>query len=201
MGTDNESMIDEVEVDEEIILNEEFDDSEDIVESEDEVIVEDDANTRSEEDLDEVADTAIESLRLILSHFNAEGAEINEYEGDDQEIILDVVGGDLAILIGRRGHTLDAIQTLVSTMTNHKLGYRYPVTIDVESYKHRQRQKIESIAYSAANRADRQDREVSLKPMNPYERRLVHMALRDDERVETYSVGEGLDRHVVVSPA
>ena len=165
--------------------------------------IEDDSSVeeRSEEDLDEVADTAIEVLRTILAHFDAEGAEINEYEGDDQEIILDVVGGDLAILIGRRGHALDAIQTLVSNITNRKLGYRYPVTIDVESYKHRQRQKIESLAYSAASRADRQDREVSLRPMNPYERRLVHMALRDDERVETYSVGEEPNRHVVVAPA
>lgn len=161
----------------------------------------DDDEEHSEEDLDEVADTAIEVLRTILAHFDADGAEINEYEGDEQEIILDVVGGDLAILIGRRGHTLDAIQTLVSNITNRKLGYRYPITIDIESYKHRQRQKIESLAYSAASRADRQDREVSLRPMNPYERRLVHMALRDDERVETYSVGEEPNRHVVVAPA
>lgn len=191
MSTENEEL-------EETQIVEEVEPTEDVDEVVDEVV---ETDVASEEDLDEVADTAIDALRCILSHFDAEGAEINEYEGDDQEIILDVVGGDLAILIGRRGHTLEAIQTLVSTITNHKLGYRYPVTIDVESYKHRQRQKIESIAYSAASRADRQDREVSLKPMNPYERRLVHMALRDDERVETYSVGEGLERHVVVAPA
>ena len=190
------------------LMNEEFEIelNPEIVETDEEILdeaIEDDSSVeeRSEEDLDEVADTAIEVLRTILAHFDAEGAEINEYEGDDQEIILDVVGGDLAILIGRRGHTLDAIQTLVSNITNRKLGYRYPVTIDVESYKHRQRQKIESLAYSAASRADRQDREVSLRPMNPYERRLVHMALRDDERVETYSVGEEPNRHVVVAPA
>lgn len=189
-------------------MNEEFENEQnpEIEETDEEILdeaIEDDSSVeeRSEEDLDEVADTASEVLRTILAHFDAEGAEINEYEGDDQEIILDVVGGDLAILIGRRGHTLDAIQTLVSNITNRKLGYRYPVTIDVESYKHRQRQKIESLAYSAASRADRQDREVSLRPMNPYERRLVHMALRDDERVETYSVGEEPNRHVVVAPA
>lgn len=182
-------------------------DNEMIEESEEELVEEEisavedaDDEQISDEDLDRVADTAIEVLRSILSHFDAEGAEINEYEGDDQEIILDVVGGDLAILIGRRGHTLDAIQTLVSNITNHKLGFRYPISIDIESYKHRQRQKIESIAYSAASRADRQDKEVSLRPMNPYERRLVHMALRDDTRVETYSVGEEPNRHVVVTP-
>ena len=172
--------------------------------SEEEAIEEDsfdnDPEEISDEQLDVVADTAIEVLRGILSHFDAQGAEINEYEGDENEIILDVVGGDLAVLIGRRGHTLDALQTLVSNITNRKIGYRYPVTVDVESYKHRQRQKIESLAYTAASRADRQDREVSMRPMNPYERRIVHMALREDERVKTYSVGEDPNRYVVVSP-
>ncbi len=158
------------------------------------------SNEVTEEQLDEVADAAIEALQSVLKYFNAQGAEINEYEGDEDEIILDVVGGDLAVLIGRRGHTLEALQTLVSSITHRKLGYRYPVTIDIESYKHRQRQKIESLAYSAASRADRQSREISLRPMNPYERRLVHMALRDDERVETYSVGEEPNRYVVVRP-
>lgn len=159
-----------------------------------------DTNELTEEELDEVADTAIDVLRMVLSHFDAEGAEINEYEGDEGEILLDVVGGNLAVLIGRRGHTLEALQTLVSTITHKRLGNHYPVTVDVESYKHRQRQKIESMAYSAANRADRQDRDIQLRPMNPYERRLVHMALRDDERVETFSVGTDPNRCVVVRP-
>ena len=154
----------------------------------------------TDEELDEVADVAIDVLRDVLKHFDSTGVEINEYEGDDREIILDIVGGDLAVLIGRRGHTLEALQTLVSTITFRKLGFRYPVTIDVESYKHRQRQKIESLAYSAADRADRQDRDVKLRPMNPYERRLVHMALRDDERVETHSEGQEPNRCVIVTP-
>lgn len=176
---------------------EELEVQEDIVEVDDSEETEEDV---SDEKLDEIADTAIEVLRNILSYFDASGAEINEYEGDDQEIILDVVGGDLAILIGRRGHTLDALQTLVSNITNHKLGYRYPVTIDVESYKHRQRQKIEKLADNAAARAVKQDREVNLRPMTPYERRLVHIALRDDMSVKTYSVGEDPERYVVVAP-
>lgn len=173
------------------------------VEVDEEVIDENDEGSEeelNEEELDEVADAAIDTLRDILEHFDSNGAEINEYEGDDGEIILDIVGGDLAVLIGRRGHTLDALQTLVSTITFKKVGFRYPVTVDVESYKHRQRQKIESMAYSAASRADRQDRDVRLRPMNPYERRLVHMALRDDERVETHSEGQEPNRYVIVSP-
>ena len=154
----------------------------------------------SEEELDEVADAAIETLQEILSYFDAEGAEINEYEGDERELLLDVVGGDLGVLIGRRGKTLDALQILVSAIVRNKIGFRYPITVDVESYKHRQRQKLESLAYSAASRAFKQDRDVKLRPMNPYERRLIHMALRSDERVETFSIGKDPERCVVVRP-
>ena len=131
--------------------------------------VEEEEREFTDEELDLVADTAIDALKEILEYFDITTAEINEYEGDEGEIILDIVGGDeLAILIGRRGRTLDALQLIVSTISFRKLGFRYPVTIDVESYKHRQRQKIESMAASAASRAYRQDREVKLRPMNPW---------------------------------
>lgn len=161
----------------------------------------DDDSELTDEDLDEVADTSIDVLKDILSQFEITGAEINEYEGDEGEIILDIVGSDdLAILIGRRGRNLDALQLLVSTIVFKKLGFRYPVTVDVESYKHRQRQKLESLASSAASRAYRQDKDIKLRPMTPYERRLVHMALRDDDRVETFSEGVEPNRCVVVRP-
>ena len=154
----------------------------------------------TEEELDEVADTAIDILRKILASFDAEGAAIDEYEGDEGEIILDVVGEDLAVLIGRHGRTLDALQSLVSSITNRTLGFRYPVVVDVEGYRNRQRQKIEGLAHSAASRAVRQGSSVKLRPMTPYERRIVHIALRDDERVETKSEGREPNRQVVVSP-
>ena len=154
----------------------------------------------TEEELDEVADTAIDILRKILVFFDAEGAAIDEYEGDEGEIILDVVGEDLAVLIGRHGRTLDALQSLVSSITNRTLGFRYSVVVDVEGYRNRQRQKIEGLAHSAASRAVRQGNSVKLRPMTPYERRIVHIALRDDERVETQSEGREPNRQVVVSP-
>lgn len=154
----------------------------------------------SDEELDKIADTAIEVIRDILKHFGAEDAEIDEYEGDDGELILDVVGADLAILIGRHGKTLDALQQLVSSIVNRRLGFRYPVVVDVEDYKHRRRLKLESIAESAAARAVKRHGDVKLHPMTPYERRLVHIALRDNPDVETFSEGEGSGRRVVVHP-
>lgn len=153
-----------------------------------------------EVNLDEIADTAIEVLQTILKPFDIGDITIDEYDGDEGELILDITGDDLAILIGRHGRTLESIQFLVSAIVRRKLGYRYPVVIDVEGYKNRQRQKIESIAKSAANRAVSQEKEVPLRPMTPYERRIVHIVLRDDARVETESEGEGMNRHVVIIP-
>ena len=145
----------------------------------------------SDEDLDRIADTAIATIQDILKHFDVGEVTIDEYEGDEGELILDITGDDLAVLIGRHGKTLDALQFLVSAIT---------VIVDVEGYKNRQREKLESIARNAAAKAAKQHRSVKLRPMTPYERRIVHIALRDDERVETASEGEGSARHVVVVP-
>jgi spoIIIJ-associated protein len=154
----------------------------------------------SDDELDRVADTAVGALRAILGYMGMEPESIDEYEGDEGEIILDVVGGDLALLIGRHGRTLDALQTLVSAITSRELGFRHPVVVDVEGYRHRRRQKIEDIARRAADRAARQHSPVRLRPMTAYERRVVHVALRDDRRVQTASEGEDPFRMVVVGP-
>lgn len=154
----------------------------------------------TDEELDRIADAAIAALQDILKHFDVGDVTIDEYEGDDGELILDITGDDLAVLIGRHGKTLDALQFVVSAITVRSIGYRYPVVVDVEGYKNRQRQKLESIARSSANKAANQHRSVKLRPMTPYERRIVHIALRDDSRVETASEGEGSARHVVVLP-
>lgn len=154
----------------------------------------------TEEELDAIADTAIAALQDILKYFNVGEVTIDEYEGDEGELILDITGDDLAILIGRHGRTLDALQFVVSVITVRSMGFRYPVIVDVEGYKSRQREKLESIARSTANKAASQHRSVKMRPMTPYERRIVHIALRDDDRVDTASEGEGSARHVVVVP-
>ena len=154
----------------------------------------------TDEELDRIADTAIAALHDILKYFNVGEVTIDEYEGDEGELILDITGDDLAVLIGRHGKTLDALQFLVSAITVRTIGYRYPVVVDIEGYKGRQRQKLESIARSSANRAASQNRSIKLRPMTPYERRIVHITLRDDDRVVTASEGEGSTRHVVILP-
>jgi spoIIIJ-associated protein len=153
----------------------------------------------SDEELDKVADTAVETLRRILEGFGI-AAEIEEYEGDEREIILDIVGGDVAVLIGRHGRSLEALQVLVSAITNKRLGFRYPVIVDVEGYRHRRRQKLEEMAARTADRVAGQGAPIRLRPMNAYERRIIHVALRNDHRVSTSSEGEDPFRAVVVLP-
>lgn len=154
----------------------------------------------SDDELDKIADTAISVVRSILAHFDAESSPIDEYEGEEGELILDITAPDLAVLIGRHGRTLEALQTLVSLLVSRKLGFRYPVSIDVEGYKSRRHDKVISMANGAASRAVMQGRSISLPPMSAYERRLVHIALREDGRVETHSEGIEPERRVVVSP-
>lgn len=153
----------------------------------------------TDDDVDTIADVAVGYVRGILSYFGAEGIAIDEYEGDDGELILDVNGGDLAVLIGRHGRTLDAFQMVVSSLMSSTLRFHYPVVVDVEGYKHRRKEKLRGVARSAAARAKRQHSKVSLPPMNAYERRLIHLALVDDVDVTTHSEGEEPARHVVIT--
>ncbi|MDD7368978.1 MAG: R3H domain-containing nucleic acid-binding protein [Berryella intestinalis] len=154
----------------------------------------------TDEELDHVADTAIASLKQILKHFDVGEVTIDEYDGDEGELILDITGDDLAVLIGRHGRTLEALQFIVSALTVRQIGFRFPVIIDIEGYKNRQRQKLEALARSSAKKAAQNGRSVKLRPMSPYERRIIHVALRDDSRVRTASEGEGPARHIVILP-
>lgn len=154
----------------------------------------------SDEELDKIADTSIETVREIAQFFELGEIEVSEFEGDEGELILDLDGEDLSVLIGRHGATIQSFQQMVSLITSIKLGYKYPVTIDVHGYKSRQKNKLEDLAYKMANKALNQNRKVNLRPMSPYDRRIIHMVLSDEQDVETYSVGEGKDRHVVIKP-
>lgn len=154
----------------------------------------------SDEELDKIADTSIETVREIAQFFELGEIEVSEFEGDEGELILDLDGEDLSVLIGRHGATIQSFQQMVSLITSIKLGYKYPVTIDLHGYKSRQKNKLEDLAYKMANKALNQNRKVNLRPMSPYDRRIIHMVLSDEQDVETYSVGEGKDRHVVIKP-
>ena len=155
----------------------------------------------TDEQLDTIADVAISILRSILGFFDASDSPIDEYEGDEGELILDVTAPDLAVLIGRHGRTLESLQTMFSLLVSRRLGFRYPVSVDVEGYKSRRHDKVIFMANSAAARAIRQHSTVSLPPMSAYERRLVHIALRENKKVDTHSEGSDPERRVVITVA
>ena len=115
------------------------------------------------------------------------------------ELIIDVTGDDFAILIGRHGRTLDALQIILSSYMSSLLKFHYPIIIDIEGYKLRRKAKLQAIAYAAAAHAKQLHSRSSLPAMNAYERRIVHMALINDPAVSTYSEGEEPERHVIVT--
>lgn len=152
----------------------------------------------TEEETDKVADVAVEYLRELLGFFGETSCSIDEYDGDNGELILDVNGGDLAVLIGRHGRTLDALQMVLSSLMSSTLKFYYPIVVDIESYKSRRKSKVQELARAAAAKARKQGR-VTMAPMNAYERRLVHLALHDDDSVTTHSEGEDPNRRVVIT--
>lgn len=152
----------------------------------------------TEDELDTIADAAIDTIQNFLRYFGVDEAAVDEYEGEEGELIFDIVGDNLAVLIGRHGKTLDSFQFLVSSIVGKRTDFRHPIIVDVEGYRHRRKQKLVSIAKSSAARVIRQKREVSLRPMTPYERRVVHVALKDDKRIVTSSEGTEPNRYVVI---
>ena len=152
----------------------------------------------TDDETDKVADVAVEYLRELLGFFGETQCSIDEYVGDNGELILDVNGGDLAVLIGRHGRTLDSLQMVLSSLMSSRLKFYYPIVVDIESYKSRRKSKVQGLARAAASKARKQGR-VAMAPMNAYERRLVHLTLVDDDTVTTHSEGEDPNRRVVIT--
>ncbi len=155
-----------------------------------------------------LADDAIEegSSVAIARDFLKEitklmGVEVEISMGQDAEgnVYGQMTGDTLGILIGRRGETLDALQYLTSLKVNRgKEGYTR-VTLDTENYRARREDTLMRLANRMANRAIKTGRRVSLEPMNPYERRIIHSALQANDRVDTHSEGDEPNRHVVIT--
>ena len=153
----------------------------------------------TEDEMDRIADLAVGFLKGILSLFGEDSCSIDEYDGENGELILDVNGGDLAVLIGRHGRTLDALQMVLSSLMSSRIKFYYPIVVDIEGYKSRRRKKLEDMARSSAARAKERGGKVTLSPMNAYERRIIHLTLVGDTGVTTHSEGEEPDRRVVIT--
>ena len=129
------------------------------------------------------------------------GVNVEIAVGNDEEgnVFVQMTGDTLGILIGRRGETLDAIQYLTSLKVNRGQEGYTRVTIDTENYRAKREDTLIRLANRMANRAVKTGRKVSMEPMNPYERRIIHSALQANEAVDTHSEGEEPNRHVVIT--
>lgn len=118
---------------------------------------------------------------------------------EEKELEINLTGGEMGLLIGKRGQTLDSLQYLVSLVVNKEAGEYIRVKLDTENYRERRKETLETLAKNIAYKVKRTKRSVSLEPMNPYERRIIHSALQDDKFVFTRSEGEEPFRHVVIA--
>lgn len=118
---------------------------------------------------------------------------------DEGNVKVNIHGDTLGILIGRRGETLDALQYLTSLNVNHGKDDYTRVTLDTENYRAKREEALKRLANRMANRAVKTGRKVVMEPMNPYERRILHSALQQNEAVTTHSEGDEPNRHVVIS--
>lgn len=146
-----------------------------------------------------VEDRAIHFLNQVFDSMNMEVSITAVYNAEEKEMNINMEGIDMGILIGKRGQTLDSLQYLVSLVVNKKKDDYIRVKLDTENYRERRKETLETLAKNIAYKVKRTKRAVSLEPMNPYERRIIHAALQNDKYVVTRSDGEEPFRHVIIS--
>jgi len=119
---------------------------------------------------------------------------------NDGRIILNIEGDKSGLLIGRKGRTLDALQFIVNKIVNKALERRMHVVVDSENYRKRRKESLTQLALKMGDKAKNIRKSVATNPLNPHDRRIVHMALQEDENLDTKSKGDGLLKKVVIIP-
>ena len=146
-----------------------------------------------------IDENVVEFLSSIFDAMKME-VEILVAVNEEEHIIeVELKGDDMGILIGKRGQTLDSLQYLTNLAINKHSDEYYKVKSDTEDYRKRRKETLENLAKNIAYKVKRTKRPVSLEPMNPFERRIIHSALQNDRYVTTHSEGDEPYRHVVVT--
>ena len=146
-----------------------------------------------------IDENVVEFFSSIFDAMKME-VEILVAVNEEEHIIeVELKGDDMGILIGKRGQTLDSLQYLTNLAINKHSDEYYKVKIDTEDYRKRRKETLENLAKNIAYKVKRTKRPVSLEPMNPFERRIIHSALQNDRYVTTHSEGDEPYRHVVVT--
>ncbi|MCI8265870.1 MAG: protein jag [Lachnospiraceae bacterium] len=143
------------------------------------------------------------SKKFLTDVFAAMGIGVEiaaVYDESQRTLEVDLSGDEMGVLIGKRGQTLDSLQYLISLVVNKGMNEYIRVKVDTENYRQRRKETLENLAKNIAYKVKRTRRPVSLEPMNPYERRIIHSALQNDRYVTTHSEGDEPFRRVVVTP-
>jgi spoIIIJ-associated protein len=146
----------------------------------------------------DVVAVASDSLKTILQLIPMEATVTARQE--DERIILSIEGDQSGILIGRKGRTLDALQFIVSKIVNKSLDRKVRVLIDSENYRERRKEALVEMALKIGEKAKRIKKPITTGPLNPHDRRIIHLALRDDQELDTKSRGEGVLKKVLIIP-
>lgn len=146
-----------------------------------------------------IKDKAKDFLDSVFEAMNLVVAIDIKYDELDNYMDIDLSGDEMGVLIGKRGQTLDSLQYLVSLVVNKESENYIRVKVDTENYRQRRKETLENLAKNIAYKVKRTKRSVSLEPMNPYERRIIHSTLQNDKYVTTHSEGEEPFRRVVVN--
>jgi spoIIIJ-associated protein len=157
-------------------------------------------SNRKSADQEEQRREATVILKEILEMMG-ERAEVNQIEVDADSVELEIKGDGSGILIGRHGQTLDALEYVVNRILARRIKDAAPISLETESYRSRRRQQLHRMALSVGERAKREHQTVRLDPMPPRDRRVVHLALKDDPMITTRSAGEGFLRSIEIVPA
>lgn len=122
-----------------------------------------------------------------------------EAEIVDKQLLVNMIGEDVGILIGKRGQTLDSIQYLLNLIVNRGNASYLSVTLDTENYRQRRKDTLEALSFNLAKKVKATKKSVRLEPMNPYERRIIHSVLQGDKAIATHSEGDEPFRNVVIT--
>lgn len=152
-----------------------------------------------EEEAASIEDIAKNFLKEVFEAMNLAVVIDASYTEEENTLDIELSGEEMGVLIGKRGQTLDSVQYLVSLVVNKGTTDYIRVKVDTENYRRRRKETLENLAKNISYKVKRNKRSVSLEPMNPYERRIIHSALQNDKYVTTHSEGEEPFRRVVVT--
>ena len=136
-------------------------------------------------------------VKELLERMDVE-AKIYLIEESDERIVIEIESPDSAMIIGKQGKNLEAIQTLANVILNKNAKVWTKIVIDIGNYRYRKEKQLKNIAISAANEVKKTKKSILLEPMNPFERRIIHLTLKEEMNIETVSEGDGLIKSVKV---